>query len=219
MNRELQSGEYVQNHSVFLIRHGQNAGRGQTLDLENMNFIIENLDDPQLTDRGINQARETGQYLRKRFKEENILSIKVESSPWLRTLQTASIIIQELGFGYQVQPIQLNYLYSDSINAENYEQNPIGNLLVETKQLEDLQKEYLFGAEVDIEDPLWMLEAATRYPEDKKGTQQRAVMAKEDLIDNYYSSVKTAHIVVTHAQLIKDFTSHCAKTIEKQAPL
>jgi hypothetical protein len=60
-----------------------------------------------------------------------------------------------------------------------------------------------------------MLEAATRYPEDKKGTQQRAVMAKEDLIDNYYSSVKTAHIVVTHAQLIKDFTSHCAKTIEK----
>jgi hypothetical protein len=62
----------------------------------------------------------------------------------------------------------LNYLYSELIDEKNFTDNPIGTLLVETKPLEDLQKEYLFGAEVSVNEPLWMLEAATRYPEDTK---------------------------------------------------
>jgi broad specificity phosphatase PhoE len=59
-----------------------------------MEYLIKNKVDPPLTPNGIRQAEQTGRYLKEYFEEEGLAfdKIIIESSPFLRTMMTASQI-------------------------------------------------------------------------------------------------------------------------------
>ena len=53
--------------------------------------------DPQLTEVGIDQAKQTGEMLSKMLKDFNVKSVKIYASPFVRTLQTAMCIADKIG--------------------------------------------------------------------------------------------------------------------------
>ena len=86
-----------------VIRHGERVDH-----IPNYNpKDIPNQDDPSLTDFGFEQAKLTGKYLREYFNEQGLKFDKViiETSPFIRTMQTASQIAKELN----VPSITLNW--------------------------------------------------------------------------------------------------------------
>jgi len=60
---------------------------------------IEEKDDPHLT-LGIKQANELGDHIVKTLEGLGVKRIVIESSPWLRCMQTASCIVRELKKNY-----------------------------------------------------------------------------------------------------------------------
>lgn len=86
-----------------MIRHGERADnvRHEELDIE-----VENMLDPPLTPLGIKQAQDTGRFLKEYFEKHDYTDIIIESSPFLRTLQTASTVAKTLG----INNIKINYI-------------------------------------------------------------------------------------------------------------
>ena len=71
-----------------------------------MGLEIEEKQDPGLTPLGINQAIETGIYLKEYLFKNKYDIILIESSPYLRCLQTAKEVANIL----DVKSIKMNYL-------------------------------------------------------------------------------------------------------------
>lgn len=108
-----------------LVRHGE---RADDLSLEEK-IEFECNWDPPLTNFGKEQAAETGKHLRNFLQENNFELVVIESSPFLRSMQTAAGIAQSLG----VKSIKVNYVYSEWLKLQFYpEGNPIGKLTIET---------------------------------------------------------------------------------------
>ena len=81
------------NSICFMIRHTERADK--TVIPE----TFRTKEDPPLSSLGIKQSHITGQYLKKWFEmnEMEFDKIIIESSPFIRTLQTANSIASELG--------------------------------------------------------------------------------------------------------------------------
>lgn len=78
---------------VFIIRHGERADSGSNEDQKS----IKNVDDPHLTQIGVEQAQKTGQFIYEYLLQNNLLSkkkIKVISSPFLRCVMTAQEFVR-----------------------------------------------------------------------------------------------------------------------------
>ena len=99
-------------HFVAMIRH---AERADSVKDKNKKRVMEfkNKVDPQLSPKGIEQAKATGRYLKKYFEDNQMTfdHFVIESSPFLRTLQTAAWIASELGSA--CKQIHVNYLLTD----------------------------------------------------------------------------------------------------------
>ena len=78
----------------FVLRHGERADNSL---YEGEQARIENMHDPPLTIHGVQQAVETGKMLAKLLAEKNLEMVVVESSPFLRSLETAAAVAKELG--------------------------------------------------------------------------------------------------------------------------
>ena len=76
---------------ICFIRHGERCDN--SFDPEEI-ARIEFPWDPPLTHAGEAQARMTGDYLKKILQDHGYEYIVIESSPWIRTLQTAAAIAQ-----------------------------------------------------------------------------------------------------------------------------
>jgi len=79
---------------VFLVRHGMRADNEDPL----WRLTAKRPDDPPLCARGVQQARETGAYLRGRP------IAALYCSPFLRAIQTAQMIYLETGLRFRVEP-------------------------------------------------------------------------------------------------------------------
>ena len=79
---------------VFLVRHGMRADNENRL----WRLTAKRPDDPPLCARGVQQARETGAYLRGRP------IAALYCSPFLRAVQTAQMIYLETGIRFRVEP-------------------------------------------------------------------------------------------------------------------
>ena len=85
--------------------------------------------DPPLTMTGIQQAMHAGNYVKKRLKsveqeyQTKFCEIKIESSPFLRCLQTGAMVAKAL----DRSQIQVNYYLSESKSSvdTDYPGNPI----------------------------------------------------------------------------------------------
>ena len=111
---------------IIFVRHGERSDNIDADDLQeirqvNRDFFESRIDhDPSLTPVGIAQASEAGEHFKKRIESvQNELGIqfdevRVESSPFLRCLQTASRIALQLRVNY----ISTQYRVCESLKAE-----------------------------------------------------------------------------------------------------
>lgn len=79
------------------------------------------------------------------LEKNNYNNIIIESSPYLRALQTAKEAAKELG----IKTIKINYLLSEWMKGKFFTSNPIGTLLIRNKKQYTITK-YLDG--IDVED-------------------------------------------------------------------
>ena len=111
-----------------MIRHGE---RTDCSNLPEERARIENIYDCPLTYLGVSQAHITGQYLKQYLARGNYQRIILESSPLLRTLETATAIAKELG----VQEININYHVFEWLSEDIFPEGcPVDNtIFVKTK--------------------------------------------------------------------------------------
>ena len=108
---------------------------------------MEEIQDPPLTPRGIDQAICTGKFFKQYFEENGYTDIVIESSPFLRSLQTASEVAKILG----TKEIKINYLLSEWMKHSFFTSNPIHTLLLTTKGQEYVEQKYLGGVALNID--------------------------------------------------------------------
>ena len=95
-------------HFLAIIRHGERADFAG-IDPESVNF--DNKDDPPLTPHGQNLAAKTGTALAPQLGliGDNFDEIIIESSPFVRCIQTASQISSKLG----INKLTINWTASE----------------------------------------------------------------------------------------------------------
>ena len=86
--------DYGKYHHLFFVRHGERADHAKHLKIE---YPVKY--DPPLTPLGVQQASETGKFFVEYLKTHKFDQVVIESSPFIRTMMTASAIARELGIG------------------------------------------------------------------------------------------------------------------------
>lgn len=123
---------------IAFIRHSERADQiKQGLD----HPVIEEKIDPPLSYRGLEIATETGIGLKKYLRENNYTQVKIFSSPFLRSLQTASRVAKEVG----VDTIQIDYLLSEALYTYVCKENPYPHILISKHSKEFIMQKYLSG--------------------------------------------------------------------------
>lgn len=139
-----------------MVRHGE---RADNVRYEELGVEVEHMLDPPLTPLGFRQAEDTGRYLKEYFEKNGYTDIIIESSPFLRTLQTASTVANILG----IKNIKINYILAKwmrvKASALDFQMsltsslNPFDNLLIgrvhsdskDYKTKEEFVEHYLQG--------------------------------------------------------------------------
>ncbi|CDW83035.1 UNKNOWN [Stylonychia lemnae] len=189
---------------IYLIRHGERADQ-----VINPSRKIEFENDTHLTEEGMNQANQTGQYLRKTIeyeRQENrpFDQVIIESSPFLRCLQTASCIAQQI----DIKEIKVNFGFREWVPS--YIENPLGLLYIDLKTKDDLSKE-VGGLRVLIPENYQNDKVSAikdlKFPETMDEASDRCKYLTQDLIDIYKKSSdqRVMHIIVSHRLLVQEF--------------
>lgn len=211
-----EANSYV--HLIF-IRHGERADQVKvapqpTSENATLASIYESKTphDPNLTRVGLQQASEAGKHFKKRIQEvqnENKITfdeIRVESSPFLRCLQTAANIAKEL----QIGSIKVNYRVCETLwDTEEFEQADANGGIFETLQLKTVDPDVLCIealSGIEVHDTIsWHSEATKLYPEDVDSLEVRYDMIAEHFKTQEAVPATTGKslcvIVVTHAAM------------------
>lgn len=107
---------------IGVIRHAEKANLHE---VNNPRWIVDK--DPPLSTRGDKQAAFTGQYLKNYFQQHNMKfdKIVIESSPFIRCIQTANETAVALG----VDEVTINYVMSEHLYPRDYpDYDPIRKL-------------------------------------------------------------------------------------------
>ena len=118
------------------VRHSERSDQVLTENLQNEEKV-----DPQITSNGIRMAQETGEFIKKQMEEKNIEKIKIYSSPFLRSMQTAAQVAKVLG----IETIEIEYMVSEVLYTYLFEESPFSKLLINTKSHDYISKKYLDG--------------------------------------------------------------------------
>ncbi|CDW81880.1 UNKNOWN [Stylonychia lemnae] len=191
---------------IYLIRHGERADQ-----VENNNKLIEFDHDTPLTDNGFIQAQKTGLYLRSiiaKEQEENrpFDQIIIESSPFLRCLQTAQGIASQI----DICDIKVNLGYREWLSQQLFEYNPMGHLFIDQKSKAELSNEFK-GLNIIIpEDYLADKDRAIvlmKFPEAMSQARERCIDQTEILIEQYRQDTeqRIMHIIISHGPLVQEF--------------
>ena len=87
---------------------------------------VENHHDCPLTHLGVSQAHVTGQFLRDYLDQNGFERVIIESSPLVRTLETAAAIAHELSFS----EININYRIFEWLKMEFFPEGcPVDNMI------------------------------------------------------------------------------------------
>lgn len=124
---------------LVFVRHGERSDKS---DIEEERARIDNLHDCPLTHLGVSQAHLTGQYLRDFLAGEGYERVVVESSPILRTLETAAAIAQHL----DIDEININYRIFEKLNPKFFPDGCPVDEMVYTR-LESAEEEKAFVRE------------------------------------------------------------------------
>lgn len=116
--------------------------------------MIEREYDPPLTPLGVQQAIETAEFLQKHLEQNGYTTVVIESSPYLRSMQTAAETAKVLGH----KSMKINYKLAEWMKGAFFTENPLGHLLIRSvteadqkkgitleEQQQRIVKEYLGG--------------------------------------------------------------------------
>ena len=149
----------------MFINHGQRCSGSE---IEQERKRVDNKIDDPLTCLGVSQGHVTGRYLKMWLRNGVYDKITIESSPFLRTLQTAAIIAEELG----VEEVKVNYKAFEWLNDHQFKNMAVMETLTLVKS--SVEEEDNFFAERGYpgirlnhnrED---LIEILKRYPEKKR---------------------------------------------------
>ena len=165
--------------------------------------------DPPLTVNGLEQAKHTGRYLQRRIPElEKQFDIKfdeivVETSPWVRTLQTASQVAQVLG----LESVEVNYLMSENPHYLKTWDRPLPEAFDELalKVNKDLSAQALNGVEVcNNEEKLTGMK--DRWSDGQENLSERAGLIRDHYVQKHAcrGSGNVAYIIATHQTVCKE---------------
>ena len=120
-------------HFYAMIRHGERADNINAEERKRLGIEVEDLNDAPLTPLGFQQAQDQATFLKTFLQQRGYSNIVIEASPFLRTMQTASIFAKELG----LQKIKLNCLLAKWMRVKSRTQeeeeedfNPFNHLVV-----------------------------------------------------------------------------------------
>ena len=145
-------------HHILFIRHGERADHAKHL---NMEYPVRF--DPPLTPLGVQQAKETGEFIREYAEKHGFDEIKLDVSPFLRTMMTASQIAKALGHS----KIQINHYFCEWMEKMFFDFNVLPEIMSRRLDLyakEEIIQNYLDGIEF-IDTNIGFEEAMTYYPE------------------------------------------------------
>lgn len=181
-----------ENNILIIVRHGERIDK---VGLE----PTFHLNDPELTEMGKNQAYEIGQvlsdFLIKKFP--NHLKIKINSSPFARTIQTSANLIRGLKKNHSIEDnLMINYHFSEIIIKEFYEHHNIDSFLVVKNDISKLEKDI-------IETNLNFINTYDHLKltgfESGLNCQERLIKGLTELIKNQIEEKqKLIHIVISH---------------------
>ena len=99
------STQFDEHHHLFFVRHGERADRAEEVKME-----YPESQDPPLTPLGVQQAEETGRFFKGYLERHPYLDrVVLETSPFMRTMQTAAGIGRVLG----IPKMKINYTYCE----------------------------------------------------------------------------------------------------------
>eukprot|EP00347_Sterkiella_histriomuscorum_P017295 403349935 len=182
-----------------MIRHGQRA------DLHPEKEIVYDVPhDPPLTDEGFQQARETGEFLKEYIKRHQFDDIILETSPFLRTMQTAHEIAKIL----QLKHLTIDYLYREWLDGTFFRHNPLEDINIRLWSQDELKTNVLSEIDdftvLDIPDNINDL-----YPENKQQSKQRT-QSVIDLMKTRYAKEqekRVLHMIVSHGYHVECFST------------
>lgn len=168
----------LQDHCfVGVLRHAEKANLH---DKDNPRWKVDV--DPPLSRRGDRQAAFTGKYLKEYFEKHNMKfdKIVIESSPFLRCIQTASEVAVALG----VDEVSINYLFAEHLHPRDFPDfDPLTKLLSTT--VDDVNgkefKEFnLLSDKVTFKNSgYYREELFKRWPEEPSGAAERAMLTSD----------------------------------------
>ena len=163
---------------------------------------MTNNHDPPLTKLGVAQAHVCGKRLRNTLENKAYDRIVIETSPFLRCLETAAAIAKEL----DISKIRVNYRYSEWLKEKFFPNgSPVKDLEINKIDERELSDKWLQGISIkhnkDFIDKL-----ADLWPERYNDCASRAKDFGADLHYKYRDTdEKTAHLVVTHGINVKAY--------------
>lgn len=196
-----------------MIRHAEKANLH---DKENPRWVVDK--DPPLSRRGERQAAFTGQFLKDYFDNKlgvTFDKIVIETSPFMRCVQTANEIALALG----VKEVEINYLVAEHLYKRDFaEYNPLPKL--QTQTIHDLndpefKKFHLLSDKIKFVDRgFWKQNYGSRWLEQLSGIHERAILTAEYFVSKFeeYRSAgrfskgkRVCHLVVSHGMMILQY--------------
>ena len=132
--------------------------------------------------------------------------IKMESSPFLRAMQTASWFAK--GFGFPV--VTINHMFGDILEdttGEGATANPCSHLVSNTRYHKHFKTHLADGIDYFDEEKQHSNYYSECFPENKEKMRKRAIDFTHEFIRLYgRNNKRTLHFIVTHESPIKAFS-------------
>lgn len=111
--------------------------------VEESSHAIENMQDPPLTNLGVQQSEHTAKVLAFMLKENDIEEVIVESSPFLRTMMTASIFLKHLKSEIPTAFMEKNQRLREILLPKYFDEDPSPNLICNKYEKVQFCQKYL----------------------------------------------------------------------------
>ena len=138
--------------------------------------------DPPLTVCGVEQAKKTGQFLKRYFKDYGFQfeKIIIKSSPFIRCIMTAAAVAAEL----EQSEVHIEPIASEILLPKMFTSNPIPLLeLAQCKDIAALKTKYQIPQGVNIVGyENFVPEISRTYPESKDRGMIRAFFAQDKVL-------------------------------------
>lgn len=184
----------MENQQIYVIacRHGERA------DFEGQ-IGKYSYEDPELTQKGISQARSIGEQLNEFIKLNDINQVIIESSPFLRTLETSCSILEQISPEFHNNKIYVNNTLSEFYRL--FLIDPTQKLCFSTGNDDALQ--FLKKSNIEIE----VLSNPPQFPESNDEGIERAQKYMKGLTNKLQKldCKRILYVIVSHGYNIQVF--------------